>query len=62
MESAEKRLKELPDGQMVYAAATSFKPQGNFKPTGGAPRDIHILNPGTNQRPGPCCYPRDNTG
>ena len=54
---AEAALK-IPTGQMVYAAATQFKPQGNFKPTGGKPRAIkvlhrgNILQPGEDVRPG----------
>jgi hypothetical protein len=27
----------------VYAGATDFTPQGNFRPTGGSPRPIHLL-------------------
>ena len=55
---AEAALKKIPTGQMVYAAATQFKPQGNFKPTGGKPRAIkvlhrgNILQPGEDVRPG----------
>ncbi len=36
----------LPPGKMVYAAATHFKPQGNFKPTEGKLRPIHVLHRG----------------
>ena len=43
---AEAALKKIPAGQMVYAAATQFKPQGNFKPTGGKPRAIKVLHRG----------------
>lgn len=39
-------LKNIPAGQMVYAAATQFKTQGNFKPTGGKPREIKVLHRG----------------
>ena len=41
--AAQKNLKGLPAGKMVYAAATDFKQQGGFKPTKGKPREIKIL-------------------
>jgi len=56
--SVQKDLAALPAGRMVYAAATNFKPQGGFQPTGGNPRSIHllhrgnILDPRTPSRPG----------
>ncbi len=56
--SVQKDLAALPAGRMVYAAATNFKPQGGFHPTGGKPRSIHllhrgnILDPRTPSRPG----------
>ncbi|MCA9212599.1 MAG: DUF1549 domain-containing protein [Planctomycetales bacterium] len=40
------RLKQLPAPSLVYSAATQFKPQGNFKPTGGEPREIRLLRRG----------------
>lgn len=43
---AEKQLSELPVGKVVYAAATNFKPQSNFKPTNGVPRNVHVLHRG----------------
>ena len=46
LQSLEQQIKALPKGQMVYAAATQFKPQGNFKPTGGTPRVVHVLHRG----------------
>jgi len=49
---AEKTLASLPSGKMVYAAATHFKSQGNFKPTEGKPRPIHLLHRGEVQHPG----------
>jgi hypothetical protein len=49
---AEKTLKALPSGKLVYAAATHFTPRGNFKPTDGTPRPIHVLQRGDVQRPG----------
>lgn len=44
-------INELPDGKMVYAAATQFASQGNFKPTGGTPRTVHLLHRGNVQQP-----------
>lgn len=49
--SAEADLKKLPAGKMVYAAATDFSPQGNFKPTSGKPRDIRVLARGEISQP-----------
>ena len=39
----ESSLQSLPTGKMVYAAATHFPPQGNFRATEGQPRPIHLL-------------------
>ena len=47
-----KQINGLPAGKMVYAAATNFKPQANFKPTGGQPRPIHLLARGNILSPG----------
>lgn len=47
----QKELQGLPAGQMVYAAATEFAPQGNFKPTGGKPRDVFVLHRGEVMQP-----------
>ena len=47
----ETELKKIPAGQMVYAAATQFNPQGNFKPTGGKPREIKVLHRGNILQP-----------
>lgn len=44
-------LAGLPVGKMVYAAATKFKSQNNFKPTDGKPRSIHLLHRGDVQHP-----------
>ena len=49
--AAQKSLKALPSGKMVYAAATDFKVQGNFKPTKGKPRIVNILHRGNIQDP-----------
>ena len=44
--AATKELNAIPAGQMVYAAATDFKTQGNFKPTKGKPRMVKVLHRG----------------
>ncbi len=51
VKDAEAETKKIPEGKMVYAAATHFKPQGNFKPTSGAPRTIHVLARGEISQP-----------
>ena len=48
---AQQSLAALPAGQMVYAAATHFKPQGGFQPTQGKPRDVRILHRGNITQP-----------
>ncbi|PQO45157.1 DUF1553 domain-containing protein [Blastopirellula marina] len=47
----DRQIAELPQNRMVYAAATDFKPQGNFQPTGGKPREIRLLHRGDVQNP-----------
>ena len=49
--ATEKELKSIPKGKMVYAAATDFKVQGNFKPTKGKPRTVKVLHRGNIQDP-----------
>ncbi len=44
-------LAALPAGQMVYAAATHFARQGNFIPTEGIPRTVHVLHRGNETQP-----------
>jgi hypothetical protein len=58
LEDLEKAIKEkadkiakLPRGNMVYAAATHFKAEGNFKPTNGKPRAIRLLHRGEVTQP-----------
>ena len=51
------RLGKLPKGKMVFAAATNFKSRGNFKPTAGKPRMIHVLHRGNIQQPGEPAIP-----
>jgi hypothetical protein len=41
----------LPPPQVVYAAASDFKPDGSFKPA-GKPRPVHVLKRGDVKRPG----------
>jgi mono/diheme cytochrome c family protein len=45
-----KELAALPPAQMVYAAASDFKPQGNFTPA-ITPRPVHVLRRGDILRP-----------
>ncbi|MGE4551014.1 MAG: DUF1553 domain-containing protein, partial [Opitutales bacterium] len=40
------KIARIPKGSMVYAAATHFKPEGQFKPTNGKPRAIRFLHRG----------------
>ncbi|HEY3394135.1 MAG TPA: PSD1 and planctomycete cytochrome C domain-containing protein [Lacipirellulaceae bacterium] len=53
---------EGPAQQTVFAAATEFKPEGQFTPTRGKPRPIHLLNRGNEKDPvaevgpGTCSY------
>ncbi|WP_084427692.1 DUF1553 domain-containing protein [Roseimaritima ulvae] len=48
---AQQSLAALPQGKVVYAAATHFPRQGNFIATEGKPRTVHILNRGNVQQP-----------
>ncbi|MFK7820634.1 MAG: DUF1553 domain-containing protein [Planctomycetaceae bacterium] len=43
--------KALPAGKMVYAVATKFVPQGNFRPTNGEPRKVRFLHRGNVSQP-----------
>ena len=52
LESTLAKLADLPPAQLVYAAATEFEPQGQFKPTGGRTRPIHLLHRGEVTQPG----------
>lgn len=51
IESNEQELAKLPKGRMVYAAATDFMPQGNFKPTTGNSRTVRLLHRGNITQP-----------
>lgn len=46
LEETKKSQASLPNGKMVYAAATDFAPQGGHQPTKGKPRIIRILKRG----------------
>ena len=46
IKSVQTSLAKLPQGKMVYAAATHFAPRGGFKPTEGTLRPIHVLHRG----------------
>lgn len=45
-------LSSLPEGKLVYAAATNFSKFGNVIPTEGKPREIHLLHRGDLRSPG----------
>ncbi len=53
----EKQLKDIPQGELVYAAATQFNQAGSFRPTGGKPRAIHVLHRGDLKAPGEAVAP-----
>lgn len=55
--SAAAKLAALPRGRMVYAAATHFDPQGNFRPTMGIPRPVTVLHRGNETQPGEAVRP-----
>lgn len=50
-QQVQKELDSLPAGKLVYAATTDFPVQGQFKPTKGQPRPIHVLLRGDVERP-----------
>ncbi|MEM7396299.1 MAG: DUF1553 domain-containing protein, partial [Verrucomicrobiota bacterium] len=47
----DRNIKALPKPELVYAATTQFKNEGQFKPTGGKPRMVRILNRGNVTEP-----------
>lgn len=51
LEQANNAYAALPAGKLVYAAATNFATQGNFKPTQGVPREVFVLRRGDVQTP-----------
>ncbi|MCA9016030.1 MAG: DUF1553 domain-containing protein, partial [Planctomycetaceae bacterium] len=44
-------LEQLPGPHKVFAAATHFSPQGNFRPTAGEPRPVFLLSRGSEKAP-----------
>lgn len=57
LSSARAELNQLPAGQLVYAATTSFQRSGNFVATDGRSREIHLLNRGDLKSPGDVMFP-----
>lgn len=51
LQHIETRLPVLSASQMVYAAASDFKPEGSFQPTRGVARPIQILKRGDIRQP-----------
>ncbi len=51
------QLGALPEGKLVYAAATHFRKFGNVVPTEGQPREIHLLQRGDIGSPGDLMHP-----
>ncbi len=47
----------LPKPRRVYAAAVDFSAEGNFKPTGGVPRDVYVLRRGEVTQPAAMAVP-----
>lgn len=56
-QQAQEKLNRLPSGKLVYAAATRFPAQGQFKPTNGTPRTIRVLLRGDVERPAEAVKP-----
>jgi len=52
LKEIEAALNKLPNPPLVYAAATQFPSTANFRPTGGVPRTIHLLQRGSEKAPG----------
>lgn len=57
LDPLEKQLKDIPQGELVYAAATEFSQAGGLRPTGGKPRAIHVLHRGDLKAPGEAVAP-----
>ena len=49
--AVEEKLAELPEGNMIYSAATHFPPNVNFIPTKGRPRTVRVLHRGNVLQP-----------
>ena len=52
-----RQLAELPPSQMVYSGTSDFADAGNFHPTRGMPRPIHLLKRGEITTPGELVSP-----
>jgi hypothetical protein len=50
-QKVDREIAALPPPQLVYAAASDFKPDGSFKPA-GKPRPVHVLKRGDINKPG----------
>jgi hypothetical protein len=50
-QKVDREIAALPPQQLVYAAASDFKPDGSFKPA-GKPRPVHVLKRGDINKPG----------
>lgn len=57
LRNVETELRELTPAKMVYAATTTFRSEGNFKPTDGKPREIRLLHRGNVETPGDVVAP-----
>ncbi len=57
LDPLDEKLKTFPEGELVYAAATRFTRGGNFTPTEGKPRPIHLLHRGDVASPGVALTP-----
>ena len=51
IQQLQSNLKKLPDPEKVFAATTDFPAQGNFRPTEGQPRTVHLLSRGSEKAP-----------
>jgi len=57
LKALNEKLAAFPEGALVYAAATDFSSSGRFRPTGGAPRPVHLLHRGDLTAPGEAMHP-----
>ncbi|MDF1858966.1 MAG: DUF1553 domain-containing protein [Verrucomicrobiales bacterium] len=57
LESLQKAASAIPEGKLVYAAATHFPRGGRFTATSGTPRPIHLLYRGDLTTPGDLMFP-----
>lgn len=57
LDSLENERRSLPKPPFVYAAATQFASQGQFKPTEGKPRPVNLLARGDVTQPGKVVQP-----